>query len=250
MREIIYEKEEIKLDNGSYFGQGVFETILWLNKPVFLKEHIQRLKDGMKVIGLEELEEKELLSYLDNLHIQNKAVKIMVTPLNIIISCRDIPYKREDYKEGRRLKTSKVLRNSTSCLTYIKSSCYIENIIEKNKAVKEGFHDALFFNEKGYLTETSCSNIFIVKNNSILTPKIENGLLRGIIREWIIGNFCVEERDIMYEDLKNADEVFVTNSLMGIMKVEKIDNTSYYKNDNLKNIMKKYNDTLIEIGGL
>lgn len=245
MRKIIYEKEEIKLDNGSYFGQGVFETILWLNKPVFLKEHIERLKEGMKVIGLTPLvEEEELLSFLDNLKVENKALKIMVTPLNIVIKTSPIPYKKEDYEKGRKLKKSKVLRNSTSALTYIKSSCYIENILEKKKAVNEGFDDVFFLNEKGYLTETSCANIFMIKNNRILTPKIENGILRGIIREWVINNFSVEEREILYEDLKEAEEVFVTNSLMGIMRVDKIEDTTYGESNLLHNIMKKYNDAI------
>lgn len=245
MREIIYEKEELKLDNGSYFGQGVFETILWLDKPVFLKEHIERLKEGMDKIGLDPLEEEEeLLSFIDSLEIRNKAFKIMVTPLNVVIKVSEIPYKEEDYKKGRNLKISKVLRNSTSLLSYIKSSCYIENIIEKRKAVKEGFDDVLFFNEKGFLSETSCANIFLVKNNRILTPKIENGLLRGIIRTWVIDNFSVEEGDIFYKDLKEADEVFVTNSLMGIMRVNKIEDITYGESSVLDNIIDKYKDAI------
>ena len=245
MREIIYEKEELKLDNGSYFGQGVFETILWLDKPVFLKEHIERLKEGMDKIGLDSLEEeKELLNFIDSLKIRNKAFKIMVTPLNIVIKVSEIPYKKEDYKKGRNLKISKVLRNSTSLLSYIKSSCYIENIIEKRKAVAEGFDDVLFFNEKGLLSETSCANIFLVKNNRILTPKIENGLLRGIIRTWVIDNFSVEEGDIFYKDLMEADEVFVTNSLMGIMRVNKIEDITYRESSVLDNIIDKYKDAI------
>lgn len=245
MRKIIYEKEELKLDNGSYFGQGVFETILWLDKPIFLKEHIERLKEGMEKIGLAPLEEEdELLKFIDSLEVKNKAFKIMVTPLNIVVRVSEIPYKEEDYKKGRNLKISKVLRNSTSILSYIKSSCYIENIIEKRKAVKEGFDDVLFFNENGFLSETSCANIFIIKNNRIFTPKIENGLLRGIIRTWVIDNFYVEDGEILYEDLKDADEVFVTNSLMGIMRVNKIEDITYGESSVLDNIINKYNDAI------
>lgn len=245
MRKIIYEKEELKLDNGSYFGQGVFETILWLDKPIFLKEHIERLKEGMEKIGLAPLEEEdELLKFIDSLEVKNKAFKIMVTPLNIVLRVSEIPYKEEDYKKGRNLKISKVLRNSTSILSYIKSSCYIENIIEKRKAVKEGFDDVLFFNENGFLSETSCANIFIIKNNRIFTPKIENGLLRGIIRTWVIDNFSVEEGKILYEDLKDADEVFVTNSLMGIMRVNKIEDITYVESSVLDNIIDKYKDAI------
>ena len=63
-----------------------------------------------------------------------------------------------------KLTFSKVRRNSTSRLCYIKSTCYIENIIEKENAKKLGYDDAIFLNENGYVTETSCANIFIVKN--------------------------------------------------------------------------------------
>ena len=67
------------------------------------------------------------------------------------------------------LTVSKVRRNSTSRLCYIKSTCYIENLIEKEEAKKKGFDDVIFLNENGYITETSCANIFIVKNNEIYT---------------------------------------------------------------------------------
>ena len=150
MRRIIYKQGEAILDEGIFFGKGVFETILFLEKPIFLKEHIERLKSGMEKLGLEELEEEMLLDYIS---------------LNFI-------YKKEDYIKGSSLKLSKVIRNSTSLLSYVKSTNYIENIIEKDKANKEGFKDTLFLNEKGYVAETSCANIFIVKNNKIYTPKI------------------------------------------------------------------------------
>ncbi|MBD7909922.1 MULTISPECIES: aminotransferase class IV [Clostridium] len=240
MRKIIYEEENILLDEGSVFGKGVFETILWLDKPVFLKEHIERLRASMEVIGLNELEEDMLMDFLKKLKIQNKALKVMVTPLNIVISKRDILYKSQDYKRGMTLGLSTVRKNSSSRLTYIKSICYIENILEKEKAKKDGFDDALFLNERGYLTETSCSNIFLIKSGKIITPKVENGLLSGIIRKWVIENYKVYEKDILFDDLKEADEVFITNSLMGIMKVNKIDRFIYNKETFISAIKDKY----------
>lgn len=155
MRRIIYKQGEAILDEGIFFGKGVFETILFLEKPIFLKEHIERLKNGMKELGLEELEEEMLLDYISLNFIKNKAVKILVTPQNIIITEREIPYIEEDYIQGSSLKLSKVRRNSTSMLCYIKSTNYIENMIEKNKAKEDGFKDVLFLNENGYLSETS-----------------------------------------------------------------------------------------------
>lgn len=227
MRQIIFGEDKIFMDEGLFFGKGVFETILWREEPIFLNEHITRLKKGMDRIGLLPLEEEMLREYLAKLNIKNKGVKITVTPLNIIITEREIPYKEEDYNKGMTLTISKVKRNSTSLLSYIKSTCYIENLIEKENAKKMGYDDVLFLNEKGYVTETSCANIFVVKNNEIFTPKVEDGLLEGIIRRKIIENFKVKERSITLEELKNSDEVIITNSLMGAMSIKKIDDIKY-----------------------
>jgi 4-amino-4-deoxychorismate lyase len=127
------------------------------------------------------------------------------------------------------LTISKVRRNSTSRLCYIKSTCYIENLIEKEEAKKNGFDDVIFLNENGYVTETSCANIFIVKNNEIFTPRISDGLLDGIIRRKIIENFKVQEKSITFEELKKSDEVIITNSLMGAMSIKKLDDIKYEK---------------------
>ena len=227
MRQIIYGEDKICIDEGLFFGRGVFETILWKDGPVFLNEHLERLKASMLEIGLIPLEEDILREYLDKLSIRNKGVKITVTPLNIIITQRDIPYRDEDYNRGMNLTISKVQRNSTSRLCYIKSTCYIENLIEKENAKKIGYDDVIFLNENGYVTETSCANIFIVKNKEIFTPKVEDGLLDGIIRKRIMEEFKVQERSITLEELKESDEVIITNSLMGAMSVKKINWTNY-----------------------
>jgi 4-amino-4-deoxychorismate lyase len=230
MRKIIYGEDKIFIDEGLFFGQGVFETILWKDRPIFLSEHLERLKKSMDKIELLPLEEKILKEYLYKLHIKNKGVKITVTPLNIIITERKINYNEENYDRGMKLTTSKVRRNSTSNLCYIKSTCYIENLIEKENAKKMGYDDIIFLNENGYVTETGSANIFIVKNKEIFTPKIEDGLLGGIIRGKIIKNCNVKEESITLEELKEAEEVIITNSLMGAMSINEIDGIKYSKN--------------------
>ncbi|EKQ55211.1 MULTISPECIES: aminotransferase class IV [unclassified Clostridium] len=227
MRNIIYKNDRVLADEGLFFGRGVFETILWRDKPVLLNEHLERLKKAMIEINLMSLEEAALREYLGKLNIQNKAVKITVTPLNIIITEREISYKKEDYEKGMSLKISKVRRNSTSRLCYIKSTCYIENLIEKENAKKLGYDDVIFLNENEYVTETSCANIFILINNEIFTPKLEDGLLDGIIRSEIIKEFSVSEKSITIEDLINSEEVIITNSLMGAMSVRRINDKIY-----------------------
>lgn len=230
MRNIIYKENRISVDEGLFFGKGVFETILWKDRPILLDEHLERLKKSMVEINLLPLEEKELREYLSRLNIENKAVKITVTPLNIIITEREISYKEEDYNKGMKLTISRVRRNSTSRLCYIKSTCYIENLIEKENAKKLGYDDVIFLNENGYVTETSCANIFIIKNKRIFTPKLEDGLLAGIVRAEITKEFDVKEKSITVEDLMQSEEVIITNSLMGAMFIREIDEIKY-RND-------------------
>lgn len=240
MRKIIYNEHEVWLDEGVLFGRGVFETILWTDRAVFLDEHLERLKKAMNIINLEPLEENVLKEYLNKLNIENKAVKITVTGLNIIITEKEISYKEEDYNRGMKLIISKVKRNSTSRLCYIKSTCYIENLIEKENAKKKGFDDVIFLNEKDNITETSSANIFIVKKEKIFTPKIEDGLLGGIVRAKIIEKFQVIEKSITLEDLKAADEIILTNSLMGAIYVREVSGTSYTENKFSKRFKKRY----------
>ena len=138
--------------------------------------------------------------------------------MNIIITDREIPYKDKDYKKGFNMTFSKVIRNSTSRFTYIKSTAYIENIIEKK--------------------------------NAIFTPKVKDGLLSGIIRRWIIENHNIIEKSITALELKNADEVFITNSLVGTMKINSIDDIIYDKTEVYGLIKKNFENARRYYGGL
>ena len=102
-----------------------------------------------------------------------------------------------------------------------------QNIIEYEVCQKNGFNEAIFINEKGYICEGCTSNIFMIKDKIIYTPDIRNGLLPGIIRKWIIDNFEVIEKNITKEELLNSDELFFTNSLVGVIKCAKIGNKNF-----------------------
>ncbi|WP_066677592.1 aminotransferase class IV [Clostridium septicum] len=250
MRNIIYNDEKIILDEGIFFGRGVFETILIKEKPIFLKEHICRLNRGIELLELgDKIKEDFLDKEIEKLHLRNKVLKVLVSPKNIILTERDIPYSKEDYKNGFKLKISKVIRNSTSPLVYIKSISYMDNLLENKKAKKEGYNEVIFLNEKGYLTEGSTSNIFLVKDNKLYTPKIESGLLNGIIREYILKNTNCEEVKLTLNDLINSDEVFITNSLLGIMKVISIEDEIFREHKFTDSINRKYLVDIEKLGG-
>lgn len=86
---------------------------------------------------------------------------------------------------------------------------------------KYGCHDVIFKNEKGELTEGSYTNLFIKKDGVFYTPPIESGLLNGIYRHHMLGsqNIKTQEKKLYPDDLESADEVFVSNAVRGLQKV-------------------------------
>ena len=245
MREISYNKEYVKLDGGFYFGQGVFETILIKNEAIFLDDHIKRLNKAIDTMKLgEDIDINIIKKFIKEENLKNIVLKIVVTEKNIVFSTREIKYRKEHYEEGFKIKLSSVLRNPTSMMTYIKSVSYNENLYEYNKANKEGFNEVIFLNIFGNIAEGATTNIFIIKDNNIYTPKISDGILPGVVRSWVINNFKVYEKHLDKEDLCSADEVFITNSLLGIMKVTEFEGIKYNTNK-ITEIRNKYEQFIV-----
>ncbi len=244
-------EEKISLDSGFYFGRGVFETILVRQKPIFVPEHVQRLNSGLGTIGVnKKITEDEIYVGAKKLNCKNCVLKIMVSEKNTIITKREIPYKNSDYEVGFSLGLSETRRNAYSNLTYVKSFNYLENIIERDKIIKKGYNEALFLNAEGFISEGAISNIFFVRDGIIFTPKIRCGLLPGIIRDFVIKNslsigFEIQEGEFTYGELIEAQEGFITNSIMGIMKINKISDKILSESGVVSQI-KRYYDRYVE----
>lgn len=244
MRKVIYKNNNIEIDSGLFFGRGVFETILVKEKAIFLDEHIERLNKSINALSLgKAINKDDVISFINENNIKNKALKIVVTEKNLVYATRDIKYKDEDYINGFKVRISEVLRNSTSRVVAFKTLNYLENIIEYELCQSSGFNEAIFFNELGNLCEGCTSNIFIVKNKKIYTPPVKDGLLPGVVRNWVIKNFQVKEARITKEELLNSDEVFLTNSLVGVIKVSSIED-KLFDSEVVKEIKKQYDEAI------
>lgn len=229
---------KIELDDGFFFGKGAFETIKVVDgKPLFLKEHLSRLKNSLEFFGIDrKIDKGEIYKYIEDSGDKNFALKIVISDKNFIITSRADNY-RENYKSFR-LKISDARRNSTSKMIYHKSLCYFENIYEHRLAASLGYDNALFLNEKGEVSECDFSNIFFVRDEKIYTPPISSGLLKGTMRDFLMKSFDIEEKVITLEEVKNFDECFISNSLMGIRSVESIDDIEFKKSREADKILK------------
>lgn len=233
-------------DDGYYFGLGVFETIAVENgTPQFLPQHYARLLRTLEFLGLknsfDKVKDKIDFALTDkNIQHGRKVLKITVSEKNITTSIRTNSYQKEDYEKGFITQFSKIRRNETSPLTYYKTLNYGDSIMEKRLAQKSGIQEPIFLNTKGQISEGATTNVFFIKNRQIIAPPLSCGMLPGIIREYLYQSYAIQERMITPEDVMSYDEMFLTNSLLGIMPVHKLGHHSFSSMKISKNLLKEF----------
>ena len=218
------------------FGIGLFETIKVTNRPIDFDIHMDRIFNSIKELNLNiKLERKfienEILNYIENNNIINKALRLTVFDEGYNISTRDILYTQDMYIRGFKLNISPIKRGN-SILYKHKTTNYFENIYTKNYANEKGFDDGIFLNSEGTILECSMSNIFFIKDDIVLTPSSNLPILNGTKKKRIIEtcqelNIKVEETEINVNEIHKFDFIFISNSLMGAMKVVQIEDILY-----------------------
>lgn len=221
----IKELKKTNLDTGFFYGFGLFETIYVRDmEAVFLEDHLDRLNKGLVELAINRKVEKEaVFQAIGALGLKHGGLKINVSESHVVFSTRSIGYTREDYEAGAALTVSEIMRNPTSPLVSLKSMNYADNLLGMKAAKQKGFSDAIYLNPHGRVCETSVANIFIIEGETLITPPVMDGLLPGIVRKYLLNETTCVEESISLERLLKADGVFITNSLMGIMKVRRID---------------------------
>ena len=213
-----------RMDEGLSFGLGFFETILIREIAFYLQEHLDRLNDSLEQFGFHCFVARENVEELIGIHrLRNTACKLIVTEKNGFVTTRPVPYDPQSYEVGAFITMSGVTRSMHSQLIRHKSLNYGEQILELRRARAKGFDDCLFFNERGYVTESTRANLFIIQSGKLITPPVSDGLLPGIIRQKIVDHFPACEEHITREQLTSCQGAFLTNSLLGVMPISQIE---------------------------
>ncbi len=248
-----YKKEDARIsvyDHGLLYGDGVFEGIRIYKSMVFrLRDHIERLFQSARAIRLsipltpDDMEK----AVSDTVKLSKKEdgyVRLVVTrgegslgidPVKckratVIIIVDDIQlYPAEYYKKGIKMITASSRRISPDSLDpRIKSLNYLNNIMAKIEATNSGCQEAVMLNREGYVAECTADNIFIVRDESLLTPLGSKGALNGITKNEVIRiaqkkGIGTKEAELTQYDLYNSDECFLTGTGAEVIPVVEID---------------------------
>jgi len=237
------------LDRGFTYGDGLFETMRVHAGKIFrLEHHLNRLFQSARSIFIElPMTRNEIRSAIYAAiklnGLSNSIVRLTVTrgelgssinvdyssPPTVVILVKPVnAISKKIYKEGVGIKLYKKSAIRTQGISnQIKSCNYLSNIILRENALRENFFEAILLDHNHNVTEGTISNIFIIKNNQLKTPIVNEFVLGGIIRQAIL-ELCLEnnipfKEDLITErELYEADELFLTNSAIEILPVRNI----------------------------
>ncbi|MEK6733452.1 MAG: branched-chain-amino-acid transaminase [Candidatus Omnitrophota bacterium] len=248
-----FEKNEAKIsvfDHGLLYGDGVFEGIRSYDRLVFkLKEHIDRLYESSQGIMLTiPFSKKDMIkAVVETLklnQLDNAYIRLIVTrgigdlgldprkckSASIIIIADNIKlYPEKMYKYGLDIITVPTPRNIPEALNpQIKSLNYLNNILAKIEAINSGYEEALMFTAHGCVAECTGDNIFIIKDNALITPPAYLGILKGITRACVMDiakkqGMTAKEDVITRHNIFTADECFLTGTAAEIIPVVRVD---------------------------
>jgi branched-chain amino acid aminotransferase len=257
--EFINEQEiVIKISNRAFnYGDGFFETIKIINtKPFNFSAHYIRFSSACKVLKLKNNQtERSLFSLLNQLIEKNKIVNgVAKIHVNRSGEGKYLPFSDgfeifiSINKESGFVKTTPISlcvfsdeQKTKGKVSNIKSVNALVSVLGAIYAKENGFDNAILKNTDGNFIETTNANLFIIKQGVIYTPPLTEGCLDGTMRKWVFGQVNVIEKLLNSLDIKEADEVFTTNAISGIIPVEvvSIETTKIYKTDFAQQLQEK-----------
>ncbi|MFN8652988.1 MAG: branched-chain-amino-acid transaminase [Gemmatimonadales bacterium] len=237
-------------DHGLLYGDGVFEGMrVYGGKTFRLAEHVDRLYDSAQAITLKvAMPKAEMIAITEEgvrrSGLQDGYLRHIITrgvgdlgldprkcPKAGIIIIFDVIaiWPPERYEQGLTLVTAGTPINQREALSpRVKSLNYLNHILAKVEATNAGADDAIMLDSSGFIAEATGMNLFVWKKDTLYTPAVYAGLLKGVTRDAIIelataAGYRVVETMLNRYDLYTADEAFLTGTAAEVAPIRMVD---------------------------
>lgn len=219
----------ISYNNRSFlFGDGLFETIIFNNNEIrFCEDHLNRLQEGMQVIGLKAISSSEFKSQiarcieLNNLdkarikflvfrrHDQLPGYKTSTNEFGTLIITK--PLEQLETLHYDKIGVSQKVVLSHSLISPFKTMNSLPYVLAENEKLSNGLEEIILLDTNSFISECAASNIFWIKDDKLFTSPLSTGCKDGIMRKQIMKLIKTEEVKSSYNDLTSADGIFCTN---------------------------------------
>ncbi len=248
-------ENNISVNNRSFrYGDGFFETIKLSQGKIQLKElHFERIANSLKTLGFvtakhfsyEKLEKQviELANKNNHLHLGRIRITFYradaglfeVTNFHphILIQSFNLNETVNQMNEnGLVIDVYPFAKKSCDIFSNIKSNNYLQYAMAALWAKENKMNDAILLNTNNCIADSTIANVFIIKNKIVKTPALSEGCVNGVMRKYIIStlkNYSVDviETAINIDEIANADEIFLSNAIKGILWVKQLGSNSY-----------------------
>src|SRR4030042_612704 len=233
-------------DSGFLYGAGLFETMRSHNGVVFaLTDHLDRLFTCADVVAISNPYDREYIAEaIDKVLSANKLTdaRLRLTLTNgpmaesgqqrkstlLITAAKFQSYPPEYYKKGVMVVLCPFKQNPIDPASGRKTTSYFSRMIALNLAHQKRAAEAIWFTLDNRLAEGCVSNVFLVKDSVLYTPPINTPVLPGVARKTVCllakqNSIKLTEKDLTIDDLLGADEIFLTNVIMQVMPITKVE---------------------------
>jgi 4-amino-4-deoxychorismate lyase len=236
-------------DRAVQYGDGLFETIAWRNGKLELwPQHMARMQRGCQRLGMPIINEKIWLVDIKQLPLADNAVIKLIqsrgaggrgyrynadmAPTRVVSVYAWPDYPPQWAEQGVVIRLCQTPVSVNHALAGIKHLNRLDNVLARNEWQDADIAEGLMSNDAGDVIEGTMSNVFAVKNNVLLTPALQQSGVCGVMRERVMAlahaqSIPVTECNIKQTELFNMDEVFLTNSLIGIWPVKQLEQQSF-----------------------
>jgi branched-chain amino acid aminotransferase len=232
-------------DSSFLYGLGLFETMRAVNGAVFrLKDHLDRLLTSAAALSIPcgltpDFIEDAVKQVLKANHLKDARMRLTLSsgPLTqtdtpkgtlLITATEFTPYPKEYYDRGARVILADFRQNPKDPTSGHKTTCYAPRLIALKQAHEKLATEALWFTTGNNLAEGCVSNVFLVKDNVLYTPRADTPVLPGIARKTVLElaeklKIKAVEQDLTIHDMLSAQEVFLTNVIMTVLPVTSVE---------------------------